>query len=865
MPPGFPRKGRRAAALRRVWVQFVGPRLWGILCRIKTHAPGVADRVDRALQFARVWWGRSDPVGASILSVMRATACACESAGPSPEGTQRAYAALFDACVDLLPTPAELAAPENHVRADVAEWCAALRARGWHATQFPSDRIAECPVEIVWTFRDAFMMGPMRSGGSAASAASAAPFQATPGQFTPAAHLTAHAQRMAAPAARAEIYGGGRLCEHVPVATPTSVYAGYDRHDGVFALLHQGWTHKLQPREILRLANALLEGGAQLDRFFAAHARTGAVPSASASKSAPAEVRRALLRRVHVARACLCRWWVYTRLGRWPGDVPLMDWTERILLVRAVDLRAHGSRGNPPHWAPEAADGIQVAPDAPWREWILCESAHDASGSVDQKLRRQTCATGVALAMQAVVIESVRRLAPLQWYLKNHSRWSEFETESIRARNQWRRVPLDRRHEHEPPAFFSYLMTLASRDTDPHMWLVHVGRCLRSRGIVAAPLSDSVERAFRMGIAALPELARVVWPIVMATREAAEAEAATEAAGKRPGKPGYAMRQIQCYVGRLAPDGSVRFEWDLRVPPATMAYAIALAEVYGAALKASGVDAAACSDVFRAVRDLYVCTTGPRVQATALVAQLEATHPRLLPLLVALHNVCVDRLTLRTLPLDAHTASMQRSAVESLSISAGRADWLMVCHQCTRPHSIVVEFNSRARAAFYLARHGFIVPHAAGSASASAKACAAAIAAATGHAGGAPSTARRGARSASSAVSRGAGDAAVALGGADFFPLPVTDHGYDDVSIDVHDMAYLCDVRKDGRREPIYPLKMAGLLVCFRARTYTVCPQCARPAQINPQQCEFVNGTFACARCSGQVERIRSRGIVIPA
>ena len=848
MPPGFPRVGRRAALLRRTWVPFVGPRLWATLChtaRITVPTPDTVARVDTALAHARAWWGSDDLVGCSILAVMRAAAYACEAAHGSADGVQRALAALFDACVDLLPTDAELAAPHAHVRARVGPWCAALAKRGWHATQFPSDRVAECPVSVVWLFRDAFMMGPMRSGGSAAS--TTAPPPSAAGDPTMAAAAAASAPLAPPPPVVDPSGGAGRMCEHVPVSIPTAVYAGYDRHDALFALLHQGWPHKLQPREITRLVRTLLDEGARLDLFFATSARQRPAPTA------PTETRQLLLRRVHAARAFLCRWWAYARLGRWPGDVPLMDWSERVQLVRAVDLRALATVP-PTHWGPETADGGAVLRTAPWREWILFESrtaqlataaaAATAAADAPQRKRRLHCATGVTLAMQAVVIESVRRLAPLRWYLHNHSRWAEFETESIRARNEWRRTPLALRHTVEPPGFFSDLMAMASRDTDPHMWLVHVGRCLRSRGTTAAPLSDPVERAFRLGIAALPELARVAWPVVTATRpdapgvgspvmRPAPAPGDHATVGARGAKLSYAMRQIQIYVGRLAPSGEVRPEWDARVPTATMAFALALGEVYSAALAACGVDAAGCSAVFRAVRDLYVCTTGPRVQATALVAQLELTHPRILPLLVALHNVCVDRMTLRATPLDAHTTVMQMRAQRSMTVAAGRADWLMVCHNCARPHTLVVEFDARARAALQLARLGCAVAST-GSSAAHKRAAAAAAA--------------------------NAGD----TGAPQFVPLPVTDHGCTDVSVDVHEMAYVCNARPDGAYEPIYPVKMTGLMVWFQSRCYTVCPQCGRPAQINPQQCAYVNGTFACARCTGQLERLRAHGITIP-
>lgn len=789
------------------------PRMWDhVLERVR--AAGGADR--RRLR-------------ATVAAVRDAARALCESADDRRDA--RAYAALFDACVVLQCTPllAASAAEEPTEQAFVAF----LRARSPHWRQFPADRTDECPIATMWIFRDAFLMGPMRSGGSAqtphatpaaeeasatATAAAATSTTAAAPAMRDPAEAALEADDAAFAAARTE---GPRGCEHVPVPVPAAVYARYDRLDTVFVMLHKGWPHKLQQHELANLVATLLDvlrrEEQRARRTVAGDTEADAADaSASAHHEAFAEPRsrragvhmtqqrnsaRLAARRTIEGARRMCRWWAYARLGRWPGDVPLMDWDERAELVRAIDWYdadagdpAAAAAAHHRATAAEAARARATASAGAWLRRILGDTATRASH-----------VAGATLALQAVVIESVRRLAPLRQYLLNHARWAAFEEASVAARNAWRAQPCGRA---PVPAFFSELTTMAPRDTDPNMWLIYVGRCLRSRGVLAAPLDPAVDRSFRIGIAAIPDLMRLVWPLVAATRAAAAGERVAPGGVTDP----VALREIQYYVGRLTATGAPRSEWDARVPPLTVCSALALGEVIRAALAASGVDATGCAIVFRAIRDLYVCSTGPRVQATALVNTIMRHNPRIATILVALHNICVDHAMLHSTALDAHTTAMQVAArARRVGVfSGGRDDWLMVCHNCRRPHTLVSEFDARPVG---------------GSDGDAATASASAP-------GARPGTRRR--------------------------VNSMNDHGFRDVAVDTHDMTFMCNQRGDGVRELVYPVPQTGNIVGFHSLLYTICPQCGVPMQFNPQLCVYVNFTFACANCSALVLQRRA-------
>ncbi len=956
VPPGFPQNVR----LIRSWRAFVGPRLWTRLCASLPPKPFIL--IDALWKYVERARGR---VTRSVLAVMSAAARCCEA--QKDDRIQRAFAALFDACVELLPlTSTEPWHPE------ITHWCAWLDEHGYHAVRFPADRIHECPVSVVWAFRDAFMMGPMRSGGSAAPGA--APPAPPPPPPPPAATRETGET------------GPRRACEHVPVPVTPAAYEGYERQDAVFALLHKGWPHKLQPRETQRLVSTLLLSAVPMDagaarakiakdarareaehrmmNEFMRQPRAGvgdaAAPSGAsdlalrlkrnddnlkellarvprscvgddnlgellkqlrrpraggddsdgddddddrggeehteeivkrakralakkrekrallrydtdsvrahdgnestekdeddtdededpppsstrrrggngAHPSTDAAHRRALARRAPLARECLCRWWAYARLGRWPGDVPLMNWGERIALVKAVDV---AGRDQPPEGVPKRTeDTFNV--DVEWNgavDWCARILMRRPQSRACAPAVRAQCVTGVTLAMQAVIIESVRRLAPFRVYLCIHSRWEDFERASTQARNAWRAAG----GLNPVPAFFSDLMAMASRDTDANMWLIHVGRCLRSRGITAAPIPDDVKDAFSIGIAALADLARLVWPLVIATRRVALGLAVT--AG---GPTAYEDRQVQAYVGRMDASGNVRSEWDTRIPAVTICHAIALSEVVRATLAACGVDDGGCSAVFHAIRDLYVCTTGPRVQANALIRSLERTRPQIMALLVALHNVCVDRMVLQTTPLDAYTTSMQIRACAARTglLSGGRGDWLAVCHECAWPHTIVSKFDTAptpGRAVGVTvapSRHSRVHQYFH-------------LLSATEFANTKPPEPR--------GRARGAKPAAVSAG---MPPLPAPpEHGFEDVSVDTHNLTYVCNAdRSNGARVRIYPVHLTGVMAWFQSRCFTICPQCGVAAQINPQRCAYVNFTFSCARCTARVNQQRYR------
>lgn len=803
VPHGFSGAVRADRPLVRAWRAFVGnDAMWECLCSgaPTADASTAASLVGALRDVGSVPADPPDEARARRTAITIAVAAArwCDTqaaaaaAGDGGVSTAQ-WAALFDACVVLLCT--HLSEPQ------CATFTALLEARSPHAAQFPPTRVDECPVDTVWLFRDAFLMGPMRSGGSAvlsqrASAAQQAAAEATRGtkddDDDPATAAAAGVNDdddadddaavppVAPSAAAAAARDGGagedaeqrRPCEHLPVSIPPAVYARHDRQDAVFTLLHKGWPHKLQPHETHNVVTALLSTTAG-----------GSGGGGGSGGILTGHTNRVYARRTPAAAVALCRWWAYARLGRWPGDEPMRDWPARVALVAETDHRlAQFDPGR----------GVAMPPSdrASWRVRILGTDARTEA-------RRARFVAGATLSIQAVVIESVRRLAPLRQYLVNHSRWADFERASVAARRAWCALP---NGAMPVPAFFSELMAMAPRDTDPNMWLVYVGRCLRSRDIAAVPLPPAVDRSFRIGIAAIPELMRLAWPLVNVAR----------AAKRPPGMTAHAALEVQYYVGRVTATGAQRPEWDPRVPAITVCNALALAEVIRAALEGCGVDATGCVTVFKAIRDLYVCTTGPRVQATALVHTLMEYDPRIARVLVALHNVCVDHLVLRSTPLDAHTTALQLAARARRvgSFSGGRDDWLLVCHYCRRPHTLVSEFDARP------------VPGTALSSENSARLVAVA--------------AKRARTS-------------------------LSDHGFRKVAVDVRGgMTFMCNQRQDGARELVYPFALTGRIVWSNMRLYTICPQCGSAMQLNPQLCAYVNFTFACANCTALIADMRA-------
>jgi len=927
VPRGF--QPTRARPLIEAWLAFLGggggdDGLWISLCEAVPDASesGSDTAVARAGRmalaalrpFAPEWGVRC---GTAIAAVARAAACLCAATPETARAERRRFAALFDACVALfrVPLPPALAAdaaamaaagtaatvaPEWRATtaASVAWLTALLHARAPFTVQFPADRTDECPVDTLWIFRDAFLMGPMRSGGSAPSSHGAA----TAAMAASAAAATARSSPVRAgrgrrrrrtrtrkaalhsdtgsdsagsdsdgddsdgdPDVDALAVGGAsgamdsdeafrlqdatRGCEHVPVSMPPAVYARYDRTDTIFTLLHKGWPHKLQPRETINVVMALLSPASS-----PGHATAPGADRAGAR--ARTATQRAAARRTGVAAVALCRWWAYARLGRWLDDAPLMDWNERAQLVCAVDVDLAGAGVG-------GATEMTPAQRGAWFARILGDTHADA-------FARARHVAGVTLALQAVVIESARRLVPLRRYLVHHSRWEAFEGASAAARAVWRSRP----HGCTPvPAFFSELMAMAPRDTDPNMWLIHVGRCLRSRNVRAVPLPEHVSVAFRIGVAALPDLMRLAWPLVDATRTEASVSAAESAAGGDGGGGGggggghewpvvagmthAASVKVQHYVGRMTATGAVRPEWDARIPALTMCHALALSEVIHAALLAYGIDAGGCAMVAAAIRDLYVCTTGPRVQAMALVNTIMRVSPAIAGVLVALHNICVDIGTLRSTALDAHTTALQVAArLRRVGpFSGGRDDWLVVCHNCRRPHTLVSDFE--ARIAPGRVPPGAALDIAIDAALTEAVRCRAAgdIAEAErleAQAAGVEMQRSRRSGGGASGVGWGGGGGGGGGGG-----VSMRDHGFRKIAVDVHDMTFMCNQRASPRRELVYPIPMTGKLVWFHSRCYTICPQCGAPMQLNPQLCAYVNFTFACVNCTALVRQLR--------
>lgn len=802
VPPGFK---PLAADLVCAWREFVGSDAMWARMRVRPEgpspSPSVADALYAALGSETLSIEWAVRCGASVVAVASAAARCCAAAIDQDAGGggagPLAWAALFDACVLLLCVDMPRA-DETDTAGGCDAFVRLLRARSPHTVHCPATRTDECPVETIWLFRDTFLMGPMRSGGSAVVSRGG-------GAATTAARGTDDADDGdgddngdgADDATAAQGTEGPRVCEHLPASIPASVYARHDRQDAVFTMLNKGWPHKLQHHETYNVVVSLLAD--------AGH--HGSMGSGS----------RVVARRIPAATVALCRWWAYARLGRWPGDTPLCDWSARATLVRDTDFclaRAGGNGGDDDDDDDTAAAAgdpatatrvLTAAERSLWRVRILGTRV-DVDPDERAAVRARHVA-GATLAIQAVVIESVRRLAPLRQYLLNHSRWADFERESAAARRAWRDAPCG---ETPVPAFFSDLMTMAPRDTDPNMWLVHVGRYLRSRNVTAAPLPPAVDRSFRIGIAAIPDLMRLAWPLVAVARAAAAAAAApggggagstTAATDLLRGMTRADILEVQYYVGYATATGEPRAEWDARVPMLTVCGALALAEVVRAALAGCGVDTTGCVLVFKAIRDLYVCTTGPRVQATVLVRTLMQYNPRVAGLLVALHNVCVDHAVLRSTPLDAHTTALQVAARSRRVgiFSGGRDDWLLVCHHCKRPHTLVSEFEAR------------------------------------------PVSGTSGARGSATAASKRA-------------RASLSDHGFRKVAVDVRgQMTLMCNQRLDGVRELVYPVPLTGRMVWFKTRCYTICPQCGAPMQFNPQLCAYVNYTFACANCTALV------------
>lgn len=887
----------RNAQLRATWISFVGPLTWHLICTASRRAAATAIRRRRASGAPADPRRHAIPALAeyivpgvthsgvrATLAVASAAAHACARAIKRADSqAARTFAALFDACVEFLPwapgaVPADAAARARLLSERLDTHCERVRARGWHGARFPPERTEECPAELLWTFRETFLVGPTRSGGSVAStaqhprsrggrggsSAAAAAAAATTTATSRAAMRTANdagdddddeddgaydddddespdedgnfsrKRKLPEPPPpdipEPRALPLGAPCAHVAVAATVATYAGYDRADAVATLLHKGWPHKLQLREVANITASLLRDWPVAQR--------GPLhrPRASGGSARTRDARRTA-----TAAESLVRWWTYAALGRWENNTPLTDWALRARLVHAVDLRrfdeidwhalimrgeitapptnGHGAQANTTS-AEAAAAVLGIDPLAPRQRGTAHTrytraQINGAHGHV----------VGATLAIQAVVVACVRRLAPLRVFLCTNGRWERFENASCAALEEWRaRGPLT--PAHDIPRFFTELMNVAPRDTDPNSWLVYVGRCLRSRGITAASLDPAVERAFRIGIAAVPDIARLAWPMVQFARGEHVAVLSDRGAASAE-----ALARIYWYVGRDTAMGSRRPEWDANVPVLTMCAALALAEVVRAALLASGVEANGCEIVFNALRDMYVCNTGPRVQATRLVERLAAHDARILNLLAALHNVCATRVALCVSPLDSYTAAAQTAARAGV-FSGGRDDWLLACHTCRRPHTLVSGSETRGTQAGGMLSLEWAYTR-------------------ERNAGRWMHMRNR------VSVETSAATSAAVPSASRHTHHPTGDHGFRDVAIDTHDMVLLCKRQQPSVREVLYPIHLTGRIVWLHGRCYTMCPLCGTPAQLNPQRCAYVGRTFACDVCSVNILRER--------
>lgn len=243
--------------------------------------------------------------------------------------------------------------------------------------------VLSLPADLIWTFRETLLLGPMRSGGSSSKTRDDAKAKTA---AAPDAKEAKPGGGGGGGAKRSRLSGGGGAsggCARIQ-STPGGVHSSrFSRQDAVFRIVKNGWPQKIQPMVVLKLiyrmlrvsssfnphrekthvvagpsasatdapaeplwsayrwSSALLESVVTRSAAWGApiHSTFAEFVHASAGQGIPLRDRtpRASERhRMVEASHLLTLWWVATVLGLWPDDEPLLHWPTRIQLMRIL-------------------------------------------------------------------------------------------------------------------------------------------------------------------------------------------------------------------------------------------------------------------------------------------------------------------------------------------------------------------------------------------------------------------------------------------------------------------------------------------------------------------------------------------------